>query len=490
MKRLLGLIGIIFIVNLSHSQVSSLSDLATGKMLIFTPIFDIDNDVYGYFSLFSTDRVSGTENKYEYVILDKNLNEVANGEFVDQVYKKVYSRFINLDKISNKLMLTKRYYTSNNKVSFTTSRFIGLDDNQVSDEFYFNDGAIVEGIRDPENIIKEEKKVEFTKVPLGVGNGFLIVEVEKTNSRGKPSLIEYFDVDKQHQWSYDFGITDKSHDYSLASYETDYMYFNYYTHGRKSSTAIRCLDVETGSLQFDYLLETSDSNYSHAYSIKRLGDKTVIVGKISPYALTGYNFRYSLGLFKIVLDSKGEELSKTYFLWEQASDFIAVSKKGEVEKGYKLLTQSYFVFSDGRVSVLNEKLKVGYNFFIGDVVKTTDFVLLDFDKDFNLINVTTIPKDLTKFSVSDYLFSQYLNDESGAVFFYQDFKKDDETKEKNWVLGIVSLVDGKVNHEKIPMSSDEHFIAPYIAKEGYILLREFNKNSDFDEIRLERLNLD
>jgi hypothetical protein len=115
--------------------------------------------------------------------------------------------------------------------------------------------------------------------------------------------------------------------------------------------------------------------------------------------------------------------------------------------------------------------------------------LLEFDKDFNLISANTIEKDLSKFSASDFLFSQYLNDEKDAVFFYKDYQKDSETKEKNWVLGIVSIVDGKLNHEKIPMSSDDNYIYPYIAKEGYILLREFNKNAEFDEIRLERLNL-
>lgn len=485
---------IIFLLSLSFNfldaQVSNLADLATGEMLIFTPVYNIDNDVYGYFTLFLKDEVSKEEIKYEYVILDKNLNEVANGEFIDQNYKKLYSRFVNLDKIGNKLMLTKRYYTINNKVSFTVSRFIGLDDNVVSNEFYFKDGNIVEGLREPDDLIKNEKKVEFTKFPLGVGNGVLIVEIEKSNSNSKPTLVEYFDQEKKQQWSYDFGIADKKNEYSLLNFDKKYLYFNYLKLGRESSKAIRCLDVTTGTLQFEYLLENSDSEYSHSYSVKRLGDKTVIVGKISPYSDSGYNYKNSLGLFKIELDGQGNETSKTYFLWEQASDFIAVSEKGEVEKGYKLLTKSHFVFSDGRVSVLNEKLKVGYNFFLGDVVKTTDFVLLDFDKDFQLTNVTTIPKDLTKFSASDYLFSQYLNDESGAVFFYQDFKKDDETKEKNWVLGIVSLIDGKVQHEKIPMSSDEHFLVPYIAKEGYILLREYNKNSDFDEIRLERLNLD
>ena len=45
-----------------------------------------------------------------------------------------------------------------------------------------------------------------------------------------------------------------------------------------------------------------------------------------------------------------------------------------------------------------------------------------------------------------------------------------------------------MTHEQIPMTSEEHSIYPYVAKEGYILLREYNKDQDYDQIRLERLN--
>ncbi len=86
--------------------------------------------------------------------------------------------------------------------------------------------------------------------------------------------------------------------------------------------------------------------------------------------------------------------------------------------------------------------------------------------------------------------SQYLNEDNDVVFFYRDFQKDDETKDKNWILFINTLINGKFNQEQVKISSkdDKFFILPYVAKEGYILLREFNKKDKYNQIRLEKLN--
>ena len=166
-----------------------------------------------------------------------------------------------------------------------------------------------------------------------------------------------------------------------------------------------------------------------------------------------------------------------------------IKKNGKLEDGYRLLAQQFFIFDDGSSSFLSEKFKDTQNYVIISLApKTTDFLVLNFDKEFTLTKVDKIEKDKSYYSSSDYLYSQRIKEGNGVVFFYQDYKKDEETRKKNWVLGIVTIIDGKMKQEQIPMSSDNHFISPYIAKEGYILLREYNKDSDHDEIRLEKLN--
>ncbi len=488
--RKLFLLSVLLITISLNAQISSLSDLASGTMEVFSPIFEKDNNIYGYFTLFKLDKLSENEEKYEYVILDKNLNRVANGEFIDTSYKGIYARYYSPDKVEDNLILTKRYGNMNGTIAFTSSRVLELNNNTIREPFYFQENSLNRGVRSIDNLKKTQRKTKFLNVPIGLNNGYLVIEAKKTNVKENPSSVSFYNLNHDKVWEYNFGDNRKS-EYSLVSVDDNILYFSYVTEAYKE-TNVKFLEIDSnsGKLNYSYLLEDVNSEYNYNYTVKRINNRTILTGKISPYRVMGYDYNNPVGLFKIVLDENGNELFKKHFLWEEASEFIEMNKKGKLEAGYKLFVQSYFIFKDERIVVLSEKFKIGNNILVGGIVKTTDFVLLEFDANFNLKAAETIKKDLSKFTSSDFLFSQYLNDENDAVFFYQDYQKDSETKEKNWVLGIVSIIKGEINHEKIPMSSDDFFINPYIAKEGYILLREYNKNSDFDKIRLERLNLD
>ena len=145
-----------------------------------------------------------------------------------------------------------------------------------------------------------------------------------------------------------------------------------------------------------------------------------------------------------------------------------------------------FFLKNGSVGILMEKYKPQGQY---SASKTTDLVYIYTNKDFSLNGVQVFEKEKTKWVHSDYLFSQYLNDGKDVVFFYKDRQKDDETKEKNWNLFINTLIDGQFKQEKVQISEkDNYTVIPYVGKEGYILLREFNEKEKFNKIRLERLN--
>ncbi|MFN8338949.1 MAG: DUF6770 family protein [Saprospiraceae bacterium] len=97
-------------------------------------------------------------------------------------------------------------------------------------------------------------------------------------------------------------------------------------------------------------------------------------------------------------------------------------------------------------------------------------------------------KEKSTYSASDYLFGQYLNDGKDFVFFYEDLKKETENEEEKVVLFINTWINGTLNEEQFPISTKKNIIYPYIAKEGYILLREYNEKSKYNQIRLEKLN--
>jgi hypothetical protein len=132
-----------------------------------------------------------------------------------------------------------------------------------------------------------------------------------------------------------------------------------------------------------------------------------------------------------------------------------------------------------------EKIKYGNN---GRSV-ATDLILFKTDINFVINEVKIFEKAKSVNESSDYLFSQYLNNDKDLVFFYRDYEKDDGASKKNWNLYINTIKNGVFNQEKIVISSKkDFFIIPSLAKEGYVLLREYNKDYKHNEVRLERLN--
>ncbi len=60
---------------------------------------------------------------------------------------------------------------------------------------------------------------------------------------------------------------------------------------------------------------------------------------------------------------------------------------------------------------------------------------------------------------------------------------------KNGTCSSIRVIDGKFKQEIIPISEKDNYqVMPYVAKEGYILLREYNNKDKYNKIRLEKLN--
>ena len=63
------------------AQTQDLANLAKGDYLGFNAIYDQKENLYGYVALYGYGKSGEKTKKFEYVLLDKNLNPVANKEF-------------------------------------------------------------------------------------------------------------------------------------------------------------------------------------------------------------------------------------------------------------------------------------------------------------------------------------------------------------------------------------------------------------------------
>lgn len=490
MKKLFLFIGIVAYTLTATAQISNLTDMASGKMQGLFTLYE-NEQTYGYMAMFYLGQTGAETEKYSYVLFDKNLNKVNNGEFTDNYYKGFNKRYITAEKVGDKIMLTKQIVRESlSTIVFTENRMIDINDKEHKEVFYLDNDIVMTGKRSLKKIRKNQRRKEFLYFPVVADGGFLIFQVPNPQNVKIPRKFSYY-KEGEIQWTKDIdtkrGLVRFAFEFSDD--KRLYLRFTERVKGKKR-IYLRSYDIATGEEFFNYQMSSGDkSEYAYKfYSVERLDEATVIVGMMSDDPQSKASDIKTRGFFKIVLNKKGEELSKKYYLWNQITDF-QVNDQGKLDKGYKVFPKEFFVFKDGSVSVLTEKLKPTYNFMAGSVVpKNTDFIIFNFNKDLQLINTETIAKDVTKFSSSDYLYSQKIKDGNGVVFFYRDYKKDETSKKKNWVLGIVTLINAKVNIENIPMSSEEHFIYPYRAKEGFILLREINKDGEYDQIRLERIN--
>lgn len=490
----------LMLTGLVQAQFQDLEKLANGTLIYNTSIYDDNEKLFGYLYLYEQD-VNETSTKIEYVLLDKNLNKVANGSFPAKRYKDVLNEFYDCTLMGDCIILNKLYFYYVNsyeyKILATTFQTIWLKDNIVSSEYQYENSEFKEFSADQKKMKSEYKAIEKRSYVNAFSNesfkGFLITE-DDTKKNYLEKEIKFMNDKREMLWKYEYNPegTDKKYNVFHVLYShKNTIYISTPTwekdaYGSKKITNynIVALDMQTGQKKFEYILENSSSQYSHTLRLNQIDNKLVLVGNYSPYKKTDFSLDDNLGFYKIVLDENGKEIEKKYSKWSEFAGQIQIDERGRAKDNYRLNPMRYFFFKNGSISILTKKIKSsGY--------KTSDFVLFNMNPDFTPAEVNTITKEKDCVS-STYLFSQYIKDDTGVVFFYRN---EVNSKGRNGyietvhVLAINTIIDGKLSEEKIPLNAKkEYLIYPYPAKEGYIMLREYNKKDKYNQVRLEKLN--
>jgi hypothetical protein len=507
MKTKLLLFLFLFVSSLSYGQMQDLATLAEGKMVYGSVLYDSDDNVYGYLYLYERD-VNKTDKKMEYVFLDKNLNKVSNTTFTDKLYDGVSSRYYDCTLMGDFIILNKTYYfdkkflgaVANRMSLLNTFQIISLKDNTVSSEYKYENEEFIKFIADYDKM-KQEYKEQMTKyIIYGFNNastkGFFIFDIEKDKNYLSKEL-KFYNEKMEPVWSYRYNPDGTKNDYKAFRFlntknNTIYLSETRFEKNLCIEYKIVALDFQTGKKIYEYVMETSKCKYSHTVIAKEVNGQLIISGNYSPYNQKyGFSLDKNLGFYKIMLNQQGKEIQQAYTKWNDFKQFIDINQKGRVEKNYRLRLVRDFFFKDGTISVLTEKYNpLSTNFWTGVTApKSDDYVVFNMNRDFTVNDVKVIEKASTLGYYRNYLFSQYIKDDTGVVFFFQNYDKNDETKEKQWFLGINTILGGKLTQEKIPISSKKKYvIEPAPAKEGYIMLREYNEKEKYNQIRLEKLN--
>ncbi len=491
----------------AFSQSQDLYTLAKGDFLGFNALFDEDENLYGYVSIYGYGKSGDKTKKFEYVLLDKNLNPVANKEFEGDITASDYFGYIDFRK---KVMLfpSPDYYAIKTK-DFFYPRSIEIDmaTNTTKNKIYYDyDHGKFTEVAQPENV-KESRKEDTTErkengfiyrssVYEIKEGGFLVTEYDEYKTYVSNNSLIKFDENRNEIWRYRYnaGGTKKNYEtLKIIDKNEKYIYgILQKTDNKDKNFNLLVLDMQTGAVvhnkeitgQSQKTLEYILYYYSYGQSLdndKVFDDKIVVVGR-------SYDKNNAVGFARMIIDKSNFDVEIKNILYSTDFKILLPSLfiNDRFSDGYELRTKDFFFLEDGSVGILMEKYMPAGQY---NASKTKDLYYAFTDKEFNLKEVKTFEKEKTKWDNNDYLFSQYLNNGKDVVFFFRDLQKDKETREKNWKLFINTLINGNFKQEVVQISEkDKYTTIPYVAKEGYILLREFNEKDKFNKIRLERLN--
>lgn len=493
----------------TFAQTQDLASLASGTNVGMNALFDSKDNLYGYISIYSYGKTDKKTQKFEYVLLDKNLNPVSNKEFDAGLLVSNYYGYVDF-----KGQIILRPSDFNYMQAFAkdaalpVSMVIDPKTNNIAPKVYYDyqENGTFKEINQPKSFKEERKENRAEKKDKGynyvssVGEikegGYIAVEYNDYGKYvNKNSLIK-FDPNKKEVWRYSYNTDGNKKvfsDLTILDKDENRIYGILRKVNDDDKTFFMLvIDMKTGKelsnkpitgLSPDTIYNI-DNLYASGRRIdndKTFDDKIVLLGR-------NYVPKTDKGFARFMLDKNNYtvDLKELNYKPDLSNHIPKLSADGGVENGYFLQTKDAYFLSDGSVGILAEKFKPAGQY---NAPKTTDLVYVNTDKDFKVKDVQVFEKEKSKWVNSDYLFSQYLNEGKDVVFFFRDYKKDQVTKEKKWNLFINTIINGKFKQEVIPISEkDNYTVTPYVAKEGYILLREFNEKEKFNKVRLERLN--
>lgn len=507
------LFAIIFLFSLEeiNGQTVKLNTLINGEVIHSSTILDSNEEIFGYFYLYDQGKVDKNVFSYRYVVLDINLNKVIDGEFIEKKYSSFMMGTLNLGirvkYLKDKIWIRIFEFDINGKY-FERSRYIDLKTNKISPNYQFRDDSLLVN----EEIARENLRIEPNRIILPAnGIGFyndVNIEIDKYKSyfyfpkTKKKRKISMFDENFKLKWEHSL---DKKGQFNLEEKYSDstillFLATNFENTNNKSLYySVKALDAQTGVEKFDVIISGKEKFHKIIKSYKVIDKKLIVYGlygkELLHYAL---NQDEALGLFKMEMDlNNGKILSEYMLNWKDLGDYLKTPKNnfGKIEKGnFYPFVHEFSILNNGQSICVIEYFKPN---------KLVDIVFLELDENLkpkihkriekgNHTMNTFVGQYIKDNNDFDYKFSQNLSNINEFIFFFEtneNYKRFSNRKD-HYFYNIITYIDGKFEHQKIELTTEESYIQPMLAKRGYMLLLEkFADKKKSAELRLERVNL-
>ncbi len=200
MKLFLVFFIALFMGLFSHAQFSDLGTLSDGDLIHFQPILDNDEKLFGYLVIYDLGMTGDETRKFEYIFLDKNLNEVSSKEYEgNKLVQYYYGRIAD----NNEFLIIPKYRLSkrkDRKLSAPETLILDMKNNTLKTKVYtcytedgFEDCETYEkSFEERADDIDEERKK----------NGFVYKSQVRELKNGGFLVYDYKDVGKNSLKSY------------------------------------------------------------------------------------------------------------------------------------------------------------------------------------------------------------------------------------------------------------------------------------------------
>jgi hypothetical protein len=227
----------------------------------------------------------------------------------------------------------------------------------------------------------------------------------------------------------------------------------------------------------------------------------------------------SLGLGIWVMDGKGNVVSQKYNAWDgQLGKVLPVDAKGKVDNLGYVFVHSVLQASNGNIFAIGEgyKKQASVTGIAGKLmgartsaakIRTTDMVMMQFDKDFNItgakiydktnndvflpngaefLNAPSLALLIKALGDFDYNYTMADDNVDEFVVGYSDYEKSGEFK--GLTFNTIRYDGQKISQDKLQLNSKASKMQILPAKIGSILIIEYYKKDKRLDVRIEKIN--
>jgi len=494
----LGWMSIFFFFGVNGmAQEYKIVKAASKYFMNFTVLYDKQKDeVFGYLELSKGSRPAKKTEKIYYTVLDKNLNKIVSGDFVEPLYNnRAFLRLKGLSYNNGHVILilteTVKVYT---KYGYfykdTVHHYIILDlkENKVVssgmiEEFVKKEGDAI--VRIPKKMVMLAYKLNVRAAPGGFLLDFYFHPYEKIFRA--LNVIKLIDFNGKELWRKTDVVALKRKDADksekILGVEDDYFYslkkpvYTNTKYTKNLTDELIARSIKNGEVLADRPIRL-DEKYFHRPFFSNLKKHKIIFSGIYRDAERTKAHRWR-GLYRDIYEWEGTSFKRTAYQFLPYTDMKIpeINEYGRVKnEGYLIFEDVDVLDNDDMIYIAETKYKRQY--------KGLYFFLIN--KDFKVVKAKALITEPSKFS--KYEFTHEMENNKGRIFVFYD--KDSDTE---YNIHIVKyLFDTKQFTESIiKVDLYEGDINVYPAKKGYILIvQEYNepqKDGKLMEIRLEKI---